>query len=106
MSVFDLWKKWWQAQRAKREARIALQHQLDELGSQAHSRALRDEELDKAMEQLLKNHMVADSLDELYTYIALYVGGSASKEDYEYCKRVLKGKVLKGMRRYDDERLR
>jgi hypothetical protein len=100
-----LWKKWWEAQRAKREARRALQHQLDELGSQAHSRALRDEELDKAMERLLKNHMVADSLDELYTYIPLYVGGSASKEDYEYCKRMLKGKVLKGMRRYDDERL-
>jgi hypothetical protein len=104
--ALDFCKKWLRAQRVKREDRRALQHQLDELDRQAHPRALRHQELDKAMEQLLKKHMVADSLDELYTYISLYVGCNTSKEDYDYCKHVLKEKALKGMSRYDDERLR
>jgi hypothetical protein len=105
VSVFDLWKKWLEVQRVKRENKRTLKHQLHELEKLAHSRALRHQVLDNAMEQLLRNHMVADSLDELYTYISLYAGGNISKEDYEYCKYVLKEKALKGMRRYDNERL-
>lgn len=104
MSVLDLWKKWLEEQRVQRQNRHALQKQIDELSKQAHLRTIRHQQLDKAMEQLLKKHMVADSLDELYTYISLYAGGNISKEDYDYCKHVLKEKTLKGMRRYDDER--
>lgn len=104
MSVLDLWKKWLEKQRGQRGNRRALQNQLDELDGLANLRALRQQDLDKAMERLIKNHMVADSLDELYTYISLYAGGNISKEDYDYCKHVLKEKALKGMRRYDDER--
>lgn len=89
-----------------KNAQRKLEQDLDELARATQLRIARCYELDKAMDRLMKRHMVADSLDELYSYITSYAGSTLSKEEYEYCKRVLRDRALKGMLRYDDERLR
>ena len=63
-------------------------------------------ELDKEMERLLRCHMVADSFEELYSYIPSYAGSNLTADEFDYCKRWLYSRGLRGMLRYDDERLK
>jgi len=92
-TIIDYFKNLKQKRQEKSELRQKLKHFNK-----------RFNELDAAMERLISDHMVVESMEEYYSYIDKYIFCRDANE-YNYCKDYIKSKVRKGYRRYDDERL-
>ena len=60
--------------------------------------------LEVAMDLLVSDHMVMESIEDYYPYINKYIDCKDDNE-YNYCKDYINSKVRKGYLRYDDERL-
>ncbi len=61
--------------------------------------------IEDAMDKLISENPLINTIDEAYQKIPLYYTCS-SKEEEEYCRAILHRKYYGGYRRYDDERLR
>lgn len=84
----------WTRNKDKNKTKRRLQPYLSDLTS-----------LETAMEDLLRDHPVAGSMDDLFGYINLYAGRSLTQAEYDYCKKLIERRVHRGMDRYDNERL-
>jgi len=61
------------------------------------------EQIEAAMDRLVRDHPVVSTRDELYLYISSYLPNHTERED-RYCKQYLDERINRGYLRWDDER--
>jgi hypothetical protein len=99
--MFSFIAKW----KAKNLAKFYRDQRLSEFIMANYHRDQRLSELNMAMDKLIAEHMVVNSIQDYHGQINSYAYMRDSNE-YEYCKNYIQSKVNKSYERYDNERLR